>query len=206
MRILDKYKICPSCGEKNDTYVFECLHCECDITREKITDDEAELQKLENDTCNQENNQQSPKKICECGAENPPNGRKCASCGEDISDISPVQAVISENISKQAFSFSSLDGQFTYEFTEEEVTIGRECGIRDYLKQKPYVSRIHARITVSGQKLFIENCSQTNFTYVNQQKITEVTELTDGDEIGLGGTSTDGTFQEQAAYFRVRVQ
>ena len=47
--------------------------------------------------------------------------------------------------------------------------------------------------------------SNTNFTYVNNQKITEKTRLNDGDEIGLGGTNINGKSQSMAAYFLVRI-
>ena len=100
---------------------------------------------------------------------------------------------------------SSLDGQFAYKVTADDVTIGRENTMSEYLAVKSYVSRSHARITKANNELFIENLSNTNFTYVNNKKITEKIKLQDGDEIGLGGTNLNGTCQEQAAYFLVRI-
>ncbi|MGN1108725.1 MAG: FHA domain-containing protein [Oscillospiraceae bacterium] len=49
------------------------------------------------------------------------------------------------------------------------------------------------------------NLSTTNFTYVNNVRISSRQELHDGDEIGLGGNSAEGTRQEGAAYFTVRI-
>ena len=75
----------------------------------------------------------------------------------------------------------------------------------EYLSVKSYVSRSHARLSIINGELFIENMSNTNFTYVNNQKITGKTQLKDGDEIGLGGTSVNGKSQSMAAYFLVRI-
>ena len=66
------------------------------------------------------------------------------------------------------------------------------------------MSRIHAKLTVAGDKLYIENLSHTNYTYVNNERIPAGrTELKPSDEIGLGGLAIDGRRQEQAAYFLV---
>ena len=39
---MQKYKICPSCHSKNEPTLLECLYCETDLTRVKITDEETE--------------------------------------------------------------------------------------------------------------------------------------------------------------------
>ena len=39
---MEKYKICPSCGTKNEPTLLECVNCETDLTRIKITDEENE--------------------------------------------------------------------------------------------------------------------------------------------------------------------
>ena len=39
---MQKYKICPSCHQKNEPTLLECLYCEADLTRVKITDEETE--------------------------------------------------------------------------------------------------------------------------------------------------------------------
>ena len=41
-------------------------------------------------------------RICDCGAQNPPQARKCKVCGEDISDIMPTTVVAEE---KKAFAY-----------------------------------------------------------------------------------------------------
>ena len=199
---MEKYKICPSCHEKNEPTLLECIYCEADLTRVKITDEESERMQENNSIAEQQTAELV--RICECGAKNPPNARKCSSCGEDISDITPTPDT-AEKPSGTTFVLSSTDGQYAYKLTSDEIIIGRENVMSEYLSVKSYVSRSHARLSIINGELFIENMSNTNFTYVNNQKITEKTRLNDGDEIGLGGTSTNGKTQSMAAYFIVRI-
>ncbi len=82
---MEKYKICPTCRGKNYPGLLECLFCEADLTAVRITDDETEREAEATDGC-------VPVhlvRLCDCGAKNPPNARKCAICGEDIGDILP---------------------------------------------------------------------------------------------------------------------
>lgn len=200
---VEKYKICPYCKTKNAPALFECINCEADLTGVKITDEETERMIAENAAAQPETHKKTVR-ICECGTKNAPNARKCASCNEDISDIMPTPDDDAEQPSA-TFILSSLDGQFAYKVTAEEVVIGRENAMSEYLSSKSYVSRAHAKLTLSADSLYIENLSNTNFTYVNNKRIAEKTKLNDGDEIGLGGTSVNGKCQEQAAYFLVRI-
>ena len=47
---MQKYKICPSCQSKNEPTLLECLYCEADLTRVKVTDEETEKMLEENAT------------------------------------------------------------------------------------------------------------------------------------------------------------
>jgi predicted amidophosphoribosyltransferase len=78
-----------------------------------------------------------------------------------------------------------------------EVKIGREDPVSDIYPEidlTPHggedsgVSRLHAKITVEGDKFFIEDLDSTNFTFVNKQKLAPKVRqpLSDGDEIRLG--------------------
>ena len=185
---MNKYKICPECHEKNEPFMIECAFCEADLTGVKITDEETEKMTRANATA---------------PAENAPNARKFSACGEDISDVTPSPDI--EETEAPSIILSSLDGQYAYTMTADEVTIGRECIMGEYLGRKSYVSRSHAKLSVEDGELWIENLSGTNYTYVNNKKITEKTKLSDGDEVGLGGMSINGNRQEQAAYFLVRI-
>lgn len=78
-----------------------------------------------------------------------------------------------------------------------EVTMGREdpisgvfpeIDLTDYGADEAGVSREHARITIQGSQVTIEDLKSTNFTYVNQQRLEpgEPHPIHDGDEIRLG--------------------
>lgn len=200
---MEKYKVCPSCKTKNEPTLLECINCEADLTRVKITDEETDRMLAENAAV-QSAVTVKRVRVCECGAKNPANARKCGSCGEDISDITPV---LDEEEEQRTFTYvlSSLDGQYAYKLAADEVTIGRENIMGEYLSAKSYVSRMHAKLVLAEDGLYIENMSNTNFTYVNNKKILERTKLQDGDEVGLGGLNVNGRRQEQAAYFLVRI-
>lgn len=202
---MEKYKICPSCKAKNPPALFECMSCEADLIGVKITDEETEKMNAENVAAQAEVSPQKMVRVCECGTKNAPNARKCSSCDEDISDITPTPDIRDKTKEERAFVLSSLDGRYAYMVTADDITIGRESTMSEYLSAKSYVSRSHARITKENNELYIENLSNTNFTYVNNKKITEKTMLQDGDEIGLGGTNLNGKCQEHAAYFLVRI-
>lgn len=203
---MQKYKICPACQTKNEPTLLECIVCEADLTRVKITDEESE--QMHREDAAPASAQPAMVRLCDCGKKNPPNARKCSACGEDISDITPspdtapeagpVQTVLS-------YTLSSLDGQYAYALTAGETIVGRENSMGDYLAARSYVSRAHAKFTLENGELYIENLSGTNYTFVNNQKIAAKTKLEDGDELGLGGTSTNGRRQNDAAYFLVRI-
>ena len=170
---MEKYKICPSCKTKNPPAVFECMSCEADLTGLKITDEETEKMIADNAIEQAETASNKKVRVCECGAKNAPNARKCSSCDEDISDITPTPDTEEEAKEEHAFVLSSLDGQYAFRVTVDDLTIGREKTMSEYLSSKSYVSRAHARVTKVENELFIENLSNTNFTYVNNKKILE---------------------------------
>ncbi len=78
-----------------------------------------------------------------------------------------------------------------------EVFIGREdpvsnvfpdIDLTDHGGDEGGVSRRHARIFLQGGQLYLEDLNSTNFTYVNQQKLTpgQPHPLSNGDEIRFG--------------------
>jgi ribosomal protein L40E len=191
---MEKFKICPICGTHNKPNMIECIKCETDLTSVKATDEDI-------------NNVDTAKsgeeyvRICECGCINPATAKKCKDCGEVISDIAPTlnkQEVVCKYV------MASLDGTYVFELKEGENIVGREHGMKDYLLNKPYVSRKHAIFTLNDGKIYVENYSGTNFTFVNNQKITEKTELKVNDEISLGGNEVNGKRQDGAAYLALR--
>lgn len=80
---------------------------------------------------------------------------------------------------------------------KSEILIGREDPVSNVFPDidlTPYggdeggVSRRHARIFAQGNQIFVEDLNSTNYTYVNQQKLTpgQPHPLKNGDEVRLG--------------------
>ena len=204
---LTKYKICPDCGKKNSPGLIECRYCEADLTAVRIFDDATKPEEEIPVEPAAKTEKTELVKICDCGAENPPQARKCKACGEDISDI-----IATEKLKACEASFSyelhTLIDDFSVVIDKPLIVLGRESELKDYLKNKPFVSRQHAELTVIADKVFIKNLSKTNKTFINNEEIPSDTpvQLHEGDEIGLGGKIIAGNRQEQAAYFIFRVK
>ena len=198
---MEKFKICPVCGMHNKPNMIECIGCETDLTSVKATDEATEQAKIAAQENTSENVEEKYVRICDCGCINSATAKKCAECGEDISDIAPI--LQSENNTCK-YVMTSLDGEYAYEIKDGTAILGRENEMKEYLADKTYVSRQHAKITKEDDKVYIENLSNTNFTFVNNQKITGKTELHIDDEIGLGGNETNGSRQSEAAYLILR--
>lgn len=195
---MEKYKVCPSCGEHNNPIFIECSNCGTDLMAVKVVDEATENIVYESVT------EARMVKICDCGTENPPGARKCASCGEDISDILPTSKT---NVCQKQYMLCEISGAFAYDIPcDSEIIIGRDNYLKEFIVDKSYVSRSHAKIFFKDNNLYIINLSGTNFTYVNNEKISSntPTQLKDGDEIGLGGCVSDGNRQDLAVYLVVR--
>lgn len=201
-----KFKLCPACGRQNRPGLLECAQCEADLTAVKITDptiaqaappvEAAPLQGPQpGELC----------RLCECGAPNPPQLRKCAVCGEDISDIAPgpYDAAPAEPV-----FYLTDEAGLCFNITEAEYVLGRAAALSEYLADKYFVSRRHAKLNLCNNVLFIENLSATNPTFVNNEQLLDGQPhtLKDGDEICLGGCRLKGKIPAQAACFKLKVQ
>lgn len=198
---MEKFKICPVCGMHNKPNMIECIGCETDLTSVKATDEATEQAKITAQENTSENVEEKYVRVCDCGCINSATAKKCVECGEDISDIAPT--LQSENNTCK-YVMTSLDGEYAYEIKDGTAILGRENEMKEYLADKAYVSRQHAKIMKDDDKVYIENLSNTNFTFINNQKIAEKTELHVDDEIGLGGNETNGSRQSGAAYLILR--
>lgn len=198
---MEKFKICPVCGMRNKPNMIECLGCETDLTSVKTTDEETEKAKNDTPKSAVSKSQEEYVRICDCGCINAPTAKKCTECGEDISDIAPT---LNMQRNECTFVMTSVDGTYVFEIKDGEALIGREHEMKEYLMSKPYVSRQHAKLIKEADKVFIENLSGTNYTFVNNQRIAERTELKLDDEIGLGGNEVNGKRQDEAAYLMLR--
>lgn len=202
---MNKYKVCPYCGKHNLPKILECTQCETDLSNVRVIDELLEQRESETEEDKPLMEEVRMVRICDCGTRNPVNSRKCKKCGEDITDIIPVpDKEANEDVLE--YMFASLDGEYAYKMVNSKVVIGREADMSDYLFAKSYVSRQHAELTIEEGKLYIQNLSKTNYTYVNNKRISDIKhELYDGDELGLGGNNHNGSRQEEAAYFQIRI-
>ena len=198
---MEKFKICPVCGMHKKPNMIECIGCETVLTSVIATDEATEQAKITAQENTSENVEEKYVRICDCGCINSATAKKCVECGEDISDIAPI--LQSENNTCK-YVMTSLDGEYAYEIKDGTAILGRENEMKEYLADKAYVSRQHAKIMKDDDKVYIENLSNTNFTFVNNQKIAEKTKLHVDDEIGLGGNETNGSRQSGAAYLILR--
>lgn len=198
---MEKFKICPVCGMHNKPNMIECIGCETDLTSVKATDEATEQAKITAQENTSENVEEKYVRVCDCGCINSATAKKCVECGEDISDIAPI---LQSEKSACKYIMTSLDGGYAYEIKDGTAILGRENEMKEYLADKVYVSRQHAKIIKEDDKVYIENLSNTNFTFVNNQKIAEKTELHIDDEIGLGGNEINGSRQTYAAYLILR--
>lgn len=204
---LNKFKVCPACGEYNTPALLECKKCETDLTGIKVVD-EAILATANASAgeATASSNSRSHVKICDCGTANPPQARKCSSCGEDISDVRATESQSSPEVTQKVV-LRSIDASFTFPLDKPVTVIGREAEMQQYLETKVYVSRKHAKFTLTNDEIYIENMSSTNHTYVNNTLIPSdaPTLLKNGDEIGFGGKQINGKRQSQAAYLVIEV-
>lgn len=65
------------------------------------------------------------------------------------------------------------------------VVIGRSPSA-DIVIDEPFVSSNHARLTIQGPALILEDLGSTNGTFSNGHAIEEPTTLRDGDEVQIG--------------------
>lgn len=212
---MSKFKICPHCGEKNSPDALDCLNCDEDISGVPPTDELQETAKKFSESAAKN----SLVRVCsECGTENPPNSRKCLKCREDISDVIPTPSAVSSQtnapmtqiapktellVQATGFILRSLDGKINFNIDRQNIIVGREHELKNYLTEKTFVSRRHCQFTLENGELFVEDLNSANSTYVNNKKIFHKTRLSKGDEVGLGGALFNDSRQDKAAYFLV---
>lgn len=72
-----------------------------------------------------------------------------------------------------------------HELAGPRTTIGRAVENEIVITSKR-VSREHARIVQEGWRFFIDDLGSTNGTHFNQERLTQATQLRDGDQIQVG--------------------
>ena len=75
----------------------------------------------------------------------------------------------------------------------EEVSVGRAPGCGVVLDDDTFVSQVHARLFRRGRETYVEDLGSTNGTFVNGERISEVTRLRRGDRVQFGNTVAEIT-------------
>lgn len=75
----------------------------------------------------------------------------------------------------------------------EEVSVGRAPGCGVVLDDDTFVSQVHARLFRRGRETYVEDLGSTNGTFVNGERIAEVTRLRRGDRVQFGSTVAEIT-------------
>ncbi len=221
--------ICPECGEdllrvklqeiKEDSagelqkeFSSEELHEE--ISAEKI--------KEENQNESSQTGEESMvyARICRvCSRAWPYSESKCCNCGTSLECEIPVllsPSVLSGSVipidsdevsesPKPLYSFCSDDGFFQTNLSEgDEIILGRESCGAEYMKNKDFVSRMHAKLSVVKGELLITHIGSSNPTLVNGRAIEKDKpfRIQAGDQIALGARERQG-YNENIAYFHI---
>src|SRR5436305_4718981 len=79
------------------------------------------------------------------------------------------------------------------------IDIGREPSLPLHLDSDTQVSRRHARISVQGGQVMVEDLGSTNGTYVNDQPISAPRTLNPGDKVRIGLTVLELRTRQQVA-------
>ena len=153
-----------------------------------------------------------------CGAQLEPGSNFCDMCGASVGAAPPIQPPLSTPTPPVSAppvtpappavypAGAAVQGRLVVQGTnatlpfppgKTEIVIGREdpvsgvfpeVDLTDHGGDEGGVSRRHARIFGQGAQVLIEDLNSTNYTYVNQQKLTpgQPQPLNSGDEVRVG--------------------
>ena len=222
---MEKFKLCPACGERVAPDMVFCLVCATDLSRVPVTDEaleaakkqraaeEAQAAKEQKEEAGKEKRAEEiakaqsgalpkgrPIRICpECKHKNRMTARTCGGCGVFIGDVLPTADTPS-------FRLVSLRGEFFIPVCgNEPLVLGRGAVGWAQMKDAVYVSRRHARVAIKLDRLWIEPVGTAKI-YVGGKLIDAPTPLSLGDEIGLAVATLASPHAEGAVFLRVEAQ
>lgn len=219
---MEKFKICPACGEHEAPDMVFCTACSADLSRVPVTDEaqeaargkreaeaaraaaakkEEEKKEKRAEEIAKENGGDVPRgrpvRVCpSCKKKNRLTARICQGCGTFIGDVAPVWDI-------PAFRLVSHDGTYFIPVRgSEPLTLGRGAVGWAQMKNAKYVGREHARVYIKLHRLWIESLGSAK-TYVGGKLISVPTALSAGDEIGLAVERPDAPYADGAVFLRV---
>ena len=130
----------------------------------------------------------------ECGHRNLPVWKYCEKCGAKIETMQSDAAEQASGIyfkllkSSQRIEFPANKTSFLIGRQDAENDIFPEIDLTSLGAQNFGIGRRHAKITLEGSEVFIEDLNSVNGTMVNRVKISaeKPRQLNDGDEVRLG--------------------
>ena len=174
---LEQYIECEECHYHNSPTLRTCVKCGESLAGIPITKKElsakAEAKEAEVDSTSEKNNENEDKK--------------------------PGGTLVNTDLHKR---LGSLDGDLVLELNSLEITLGRQATGSEYFVNKPFVGRNHAKVTVIGSDVYIQDLNSTNGTYIDGLKLEagNAIKLCTENIIGLGGNATS---QTDAAFLRL---
>jgi hypothetical protein len=120
---------------------------------------------------------QPPPATCTCGSAQPPDAQFCPQCGKRVEGTGQPSHRLSGR--------STAGKQYSVPLTGPECTIGKNADCSVTVPEDDYMSRRHAKITVKGDQILLEDLGSANGTFL---RIRRPVVLDPGDEI-LAGTS-----------------
>lgn len=160
-------------------------------------------------------------KICpHCGSENRGVAKICKTCSTNIKQIKAEYRSNSNtsnyntnnsmcNVKTKLFIGRLVSPDYSYSFDVDSkhpiIQIGREASMSEYLDEHMFTSRIHAEISIIGEKLAIKDLGKPNGTFINNKRLSPFTQklLESGDKISLGGKWEDDWKNSQVGCFIV---
>ena len=163
---MEKYKICPDCGARNNVDRRSCPACGASLMNVAATDDETEKrarQRRESPGEATVSDEPSLVRLCDCGHSNPATAHKCEKCGRVLTcaDLSPACG------SKCALLLP--DGT-RFPITGKTV-IGRSNVLGDRLSGINTVSRTHCEIEPVPEGLWVRDLGSANGTWTEGKRI-----------------------------------
>ena len=204
-----KVRICPACGRANS---FASAICEDEACQEGLLDVPI-TQSRESDR------EPRPEPTAQAAPSEAPDGaraalRKCRQCGRILPYRYPRcecgapmfgPPMAAEPEAPAARCLRSEDGRFQLALAPDaDITLGRSAAAAEYLSDRGFVSRRHARIAVWDGNVVLISLSRTNPTLVNGRPLERDRPclLREGDRIALGAQPEQDD-AAGAAYFRL---
>jgi predicted amidophosphoribosyltransferase len=188
---------CPACGYVNPQKESFCMNCGSQLV--SVHDEPA----APVDQPKHAEVGRTSGAVCDyCGYARSPGEQYCDQCGKQFSastaDLPQARLASADPFRRSGkLVVRATRAEIILPSAKVEWLLGRSDPARDFYPdidlgshggETGGVSRRHARLSMSGIQLFIEDLNSTNFTFLNQRKLEpgQLYELSHGDEIRLG--------------------